>query len=270
MMTRAYRFILFLSVSILTVLPGCDSTGPGTSEVVEGPTVSVEGGGTAYAWVRLGSEDQPEAVGASLSKAAYEALTDTGHTHSGNRSIDGRPVTKDEGPVSFNLPMPDKAPPPYDHVTMLWNPEGHPPGPYVIPHLGMHFFFVSPAEQKAIKGGPVQTYPAPRYLPEGYAPLSPNVPRLGVNYADTTASEFRGQPFTHTIIYGFHEGKSTFINPMVAADFLSDRPGVATQLPQPEAYEKAGMYPTRYRVTFDTETSEYRFVLDNLVQRDGS
>ncbi|MFB6248737.1 MAG: hypothetical protein ABEL97_09225 [Salinibacter sp.] len=269
-MTRVYHVLLFLCVLILGVLPGCDGSGPAPSEVVKGPSVSIDGGGTAYAWVRLNGDDQPVAVGASLSKAAYGALTDTSHVHSGSRSADGRPTTRGGGPTSFNLPIPDEAPPPYDHVTMLWNPEGHPPGPYTVPHLGMHFFFVSPATQKAIKGGPVQTYPASKYLPDGYAPLSPNVPRLGVNYADTTASEFRGQPFTHTIIYGFHKGKSTFINPMVAADFLSDQPDVTTQLPQPEAYEKAGLYPTRYRVTFDTETSEYRFVLDDLVRRSGS
>lgn len=268
-MTRRYLPLLLLTIFL--VVTGCDSSGPGGEpEVVEGPSVSVEGGGTAYAWVRLNANDQPEAVGASLSEAAYEALADTGDAHTGGHAAGGPPITNHEGPTSLNLPMPSAAPPPYDHVTVLWNPEGHPPKPYMVPHLGMHFFFISPEKQKEIEGGPAQTLPDSKYLPDGYAALSPNVPRLGVNYADTTASEFRGQRFTHTIIYGFYEGRSTFVNPMVATDFLSERPDVETQFPQPETYEKPGLYPTRYRVTFNAEASEYRFVLDDLVRRSGS
>jgi hypothetical protein len=264
MMTRAHRFILFLSVSILTVLPGCDSTGPGTSEVVEGPTVSVEGGGTAYAWVRLGSDDQPEAIGVSFSEAAYESLTDTTDEHSKLRP-------KHDGPAEVELAFPDAAPAPYDHATVDWWPEGHPPpNVYTVPHFDAHFYFISPETRTSIEPGPAETFPSEQYVPGGYVADSVNVPGDGMHYLNTSAPEFNGEPFTHTFIYGFYEGSMSFIEPMAASDVLSADPDVTAEVPQPEAYKTSGMYPMSYRITHDDQAGEYRIVLDELVRRGGS
>jgi hypothetical protein len=57
---------------------------------------------------------------------------------------------------------------------------------------------------------------------------------------------------------------------MASAEFLSSKSDLATTVPQPEAYKRTGMYPERYRVTFNEEASEYRMVLEDLVQREDS
>jgi hypothetical protein len=174
-------------------------------------------------------------------------------------------------PASLELEFPEDVPAPYDHVTIDWWPEGHPPpNVYTVPHFDAHFYFISKDTRDAIEPGPAQTFPADEYVPEGYVADSANVPGDGMHYLNMNAPEFNGQAFTHTFIYGFYQGEPSFIEPMASAEFLSSKCDVTTTVLQPEAYKKTGMYPERYRVTFNEEASEYRMVLEDLVQREDS
>lgn len=250
----------------LFVVTGCDSAGSveGT-EVVEGPSVSVDGGGELFAWARLNGNDRPEAVGVTISEAAYQSLTDTADSHASARS------PKHEGRAIYELDFPSEAPAPYDHATIDWNPEGHPPpGVYTVPHFDAHFYFISPESQAAIEPGPAQTFPDERYVPDSYVPDSVNTPAMGMHYLNMQAPEFNGEAFTHTFIYGFYQGEHIFIEPMATTEVLSANPDVNAEVPQPEAYQKAGLYPERYRIVHDDEAGAYRIVLDELVRHDGS
>lgn len=260
---RTLSFCTALLLS-LAVVSGCDSNGVSDgSEVVKGPSVSIEGGGTATAWVRLGPDDQPEALGVSLSEAGYESLTDPGDGHNSG-------LAKHDGAV-IELEMPDQTPAPYNHATLDWNPEGHPPPDiYTVPHFDVHFYFLSPQARDAIQGGPAQTFPDEQYVPSSYAADSVNTPDMGMHYVNLQAPEFNGEPFTHTFIYGFYQGEHTFIEPMVTTDVLSSNPDVNAEVPQPETYQRTGMYPARYRIVHDTEAGEYRVVLADLNRYEGS
>ena len=264
-MTR-FRTLSFFTALLfsLAFAWGCDSTGGSDgSEVVEGPSVSIEGGGSAYAWVRLGPDDRPEAIGVSLSEAGYESLTDTSDGHTSGLAK--------HGAVHLELEVPDEAPAPYEHATLDWHPEGHPPpGVYTVPHFDAHFYFLSPQARKAIEAGPAQTFPDDRHVPSAYTPDSINTPNMGMHYLNLQAPEFNGEPFTHTFIYGFYQGEHTFLEPMVTTDVLSSNPDVNAEVPQPETYQKAGMYPDRYRIVHDAEAGVYRVVLEGLTRHEGS
>ena len=264
-MTR-FRTLSFFTALLfsLAFAWGCDSTGGSDgSEVVEGPSVSIEGGGSAYAWVRLGPDDRPEAIGVSLSEAGYESLTDTSDGHTSGLAK--------HGAAHLELEVPDEAPAPYEHATLDWHPEGHPPpGVYTVPHFDAHFYFLSSQARKAIEAGPAQTFPDDRHVPSAYAPDSINTPNMGMHYLNLQAPEFNGEPFTHTFIYGFYQGEHTFIEPMVTTDVLSSNPDVNAEVPQPETYQKAGMYPDRYRIDHDAEAGVYRVVLEGLTRHGGS
>lgn len=266
-MTR-YGLFSFISVVLFAfvVVTGCDSTGSGDGpDVVDGPSVSVDGGGSAYAWVRLDGDDQPEAVGVSLSESAFRAITDTSDAHTNWSS------PKHGEPASLVLDLPDEAPPPYDHATIDWIPEGHPPpGIYTVPHFDAHFYFVSKQTRQSVQPGPAQVFPDERYVPEGYVPDSVNTPSMGMHYLNMQAPEFNGEPFTHTLIYGFDEGEHAFIEPMVTREVLSSGPDVEAEVPQPDVYQKAGMYPRQYRIIHDSDAGEYRVVLEELVRHAGS
>jgi hypothetical protein len=203
------------------------------------------------------------AVGVSLSEAAYASLT--------NRDDDHNASAKHGGPSELTLPMPDAAPAPYNHATIDWWPEGHPPpNVYTVPHLDAHFYFVSQEKRESVQPGPAQVYPDERFVPDGYVADSVNVPGDGMHYLNLQAPEFNGEPFTHTFIYGFYRGTSTFIEPMASTDLLSSQPDVTAQVPQPEAYQRAGLYPARYRVAYNDDAEEHRFVLERLQRHEGS
>lgn len=265
---RVRPFLLSL-LALGLVLGGCDLSGSNSGpETVKGPESSIEGGGNAYTFVRLGGDGQPTAIGVSLSEEGFESLTDTSDAHTS--SAQSPPSAKHDG-ASIELDFPEEAPSPYNHVSLDWWPEGHPPPEvYTVAHLDAHFYFISKEERDAIEPGPAQTFPTDEYVPSGYVADSVNVPGDGMHYLNTQAPEFNGEPFTHTFIYGFYQGEATFIEPMVTTDFLSSTSDMTAEVPQPETYQKAGMYPLQYRIVHKEEASEYRILLTNLVQREDS
>ncbi|HJQ21063.1 MAG TPA: DUF5602 domain-containing protein [Gemmatimonadaceae bacterium] len=224
-----------------------DATSPSVREL-RGEPVSV-GSGTARTVVTMNG-DSALAVAVELSSTA----------------LDGLPADMS----GWTLPLPTNANvAPYDHVTLNWNPAGHPPpGIYSVPHFDFHFYMVSSAAQAAVVGGPEAQSPAPQYVPTDYVPDPVAVPDMGVHWTDSTAKEFHGQPFTSTFIYGSHENEFTFLEPMVTVAFLSSRPAFTQVIKTPAAVQHAGRYPTAYSVRYDPTTSTVRISLDGLVKRD--
>jgi hypothetical protein len=247
-------------LAVLLLIVGCDSNSSNDGpETVTGPAVTLEGS-TIQGWVRLDADDRPTAVGITVDEGAYEALSDTADTHS-----------KHDEAVVVELALPDAAPAPYDHATLDWNPEGHPPpGIYTVPHFDVHFFFVTEETRENIPGGPATRFPDEQYLPTGYAPDSVNTPDMGMHYVNLQAPEFNGQPFTHTFIYGAYRGEITFIEPMVTTEVLDAGPEITAPVPQPEAVQQSGFYPTEYRIVHDEAAGEYRITLVDLTHRSGS
>ena len=107
-------------------------------------------------------------------------------------------------------------------------------------------------------------------MPAGYAPDSVNTPDMGMHYVNLRAPEFNGEPFTHTLIYGFYKGNLAFIEPMVTTEVLDAGPDVTADVPQPDAYQESGFYPRQYRIVHDEEAGEYRVTLVDLTRRPGS
>jgi len=253
------RPLPFLLGALLLIV-GCDSNGSTDGpETVTGPAVTLEGS-TIQGWVRLDADDRPTAIGITIDEGAYEALSDTSDTHS-----------KHDDAVVVELALPDAAPAPYDHATLDWNPEGHPPpGIYTVPHFDVHFFFMPETTRENIAGGPATMFPDEQYVPGGYAPDSLNTPDMGMHYVNLQAPEFNGQPFTHTFIYGAYRGEIAFIEPMVTTEVLDASPNITAPVPQPEAYQQSGFYPTEYRIIHDEAAGEYRVTLADLTRRPGS
>ncbi|MBI2841856.1 MAG: hypothetical protein HYX78_00490 [Armatimonadetes bacterium] len=102
---------------------------------------------------------------------------------------------------------------------MNWNPRGHiPPGIYDTPHFDFHFYMISETDRNkitAVGDDLVITEKPPRqeHVPKGYV-LAPggSEPRMGAHWINPESSEFHGQPFTKTFIYGFYDGKMAFID----------------------------------------------------------
>lgn len=228
------------------VASACSSdTGPSGPRELDGPTVAV-GQGTAHTFVLEGSGGA-SSVGIALTPSALNALPNSD--------------------TEWTLPWPSGgAVPPWDHATLNWNVQGHPPAMYMVPHFDFHFYTIDATTQSAIAGGPdTVTVPAAN-VPQDFVSGVMAVPDMGVHWVDTLSAEMRGAPFDHTFIYGFYRGQMVFMEPMVTRDFLASRPDATAPVKQPAAFVRSGRYPTWYSVRTDADGT-VRVSLDSLQAR---
>ena len=172
--------------------------------------------------------------------------------------------------VAVNLPS---AVPPFDHVQLDWNPQGHmPDGIYNLPHFDVHFYTISREARADISchGADLvncEKRPEDRLIPKGYVPTPGGEPSMGAHWINPLSPEFNGERFTHTLIYGFYKGQMTFIEPMITTEFLLSHNDVAIPVAQPMGVVDPGFYPTLYTVRWLSVADVYEISLDGLVQR---
>ena len=213
----------------------------------DGPSVTI-GNGSAHAVV-LERGDKVQSIGIQLTDDALTNLPTT------------MPMTEWQLALPSGVTVGQ-----WDHLTLDWNPGGHPPPMvYTVPHFDFHFYMIDTPEQMAIQGGPDQTPVPDQYVPQDYASQVESVPMMGVHWADTLAAEYHGHPFDHTFIYGFHDGKMIFTEPMVTQQFLQSGADFTGHVKQPAAFQTSGLYPTSYSVHHDAAHHTITISLDSLV-----
>lgn len=235
----------------------CDgATDPG-SDTYLGPQVAV-GDGVAQTELVFDGSKRLRSVAVIFTKDALNGLPTSGPA------------------VEHVLPMPADAPATvFDHVSLDWQPQGHPPPMvYTHPHLDVHFYFISLQQRNAMTpadpefAAKATQMPAPDETPPNYAADAVGIPRMGTHWTDTRSPEHHGGLFTNTLIYGFYEGKMVFIEPMITRDHLLTEPAEALRLSVPERYPRPGAYPKEYRVTYDDAAGVYRIELREFVVQD--
>jgi hypothetical protein len=240
-------FAIGLAAAVVSFAAACsDSTDPGLGDL-KGEAVAI-GNGTARTFVRANASAQPTAIGIELSTTA----------------LDNLPTAMTE----WDLALPaGVSVPPWDHVAVDWNPQGHEPTAiYGVPHFDFHFYTITSAEQMQIAGGPDNTPVPDANVPQDYASQVISVPMMGVHWADTLSSEFHGSPFDKTFIYGFYQGRMVFVEPMVTRALLASEPNAKAVVKQPQQYQQSGLYPSDYSVRYDPATKTVRVTLESLAQ----
>ena len=211
--------------------------------------------GTVQSYVTLDAENKPLSLGVRLSENILGGLpTDP---------------MKNIPEIQFDVPKEAKMVG-IDHITLGWNPKGHEPDPiYTLPHFDLHFYLVSRKDVASVIPGPDPIIVKPQYIPKDYVSGVVAVPFMGVHYVDVTAPEFNKFTFDKTFIYGFYQGKMTFLEPMFTRDFLLKKPDFTGAVKQPTTFQKAGYYPKSYRISFDSDKKEYMVSLEGLTYHKG-
>ena len=251
--TRTVVALLASSLTLCACNSTSTSTAPASSPITTTGAARSLGSGSANTFVTSDPSGAPTEIGIQVSKSALTNL----------------PAADTE----VDLPLPAAAgATAFQDVAIDWNPQGHPPpGIYDVPHFDVHFYMVDSATRATISPADpnaLQTPPADQ-VPTGYAQLAPQVvPAMGVHWFDPASPEFHGQPFTSTFIYGFYDGKMTFIEPMVTTAFLQTKPSLAKPIALPQTYPYPGKYyPTGYRVSYDASADSYIVALTGLTKR---
>jgi hypothetical protein len=165
---------------------------------------------------------------------------------------------------------------PYDHVSLDWAQTGHgPEGVYDVPHFDIHFYMVSPETQMSIitdrsypVGPDAFAHRGPSTVPYSYFP-GPFVEMMGTHWIkkeDFSQIMFNREPFRHTFIYGTHEDKLVFIEPMITLETLRTRENIITEIDQPQNFPVINkFYPGNYAITHNAKTRVHRVSLQNFM-----
>lgn len=251
MKTNTYRVSIVLLCALTLLLSGAYASGVwAESKTVFGLPEPL-GQGTARSFVALDDQGKPVSVGVVLSKTALSGLP------------------QGTMPSELTLALPEQAAvPPFDHISIDWNPQGHEPaGIYDAPHFDFHFYFIPSAEQDKISATDEAQFanaPSGKYLPTDYQPIPGGVPRMGAHWFDPMSPEFQGIPFTATFIYGTYDGEVIFDEPMITLATLEAKQNFSHDIKQPAEVQRDGYYPKTYRFTYDDMTGEYRISLDDF------
>ena len=158
----------------------------------------------------------------------------------------------------------------FSRMTMYWEAEGHPPGPYLTPHFDFHFNTISEADLAAID---CKDLSKPTALPASYAlpdiPLPPDMAKMmgvktliglcvpGMGMHSMPASELTSKEiFRGTMVVGYYKGKPIFIEPMLTKAMLMDKKSF--DLDVPSVPGMTGVHPTKFHAEFDAAKQEYR------------
>ena len=69
------------------------------------------------------------------------------------------------------------------------------------------------------------------------------------------------------MIYGAYNGQFIFVEPMVTLDYFLSKPDFSESFSQPEKFEKAGNYPTKYNIYYDWDTGNTYVTLSDFIHR---
>jgi hypothetical protein len=250
------------------------------------------GNGWARAYVALDANGHALALGVSLDRQALEGLpneldpTSRCFDKNGNGKID---LDQHEclGDYAFLFALPQgeaaQAVAPFKWVSLNWNPHGHippAPPPWAAPHFDFHFYIQERDSVKRIRTGTCgelidcedfkrATRPIPgKYLHRDHVSVGAAVPDMGNHLIDSKSPELakNGPPFTHTFIFGAYDGRITFLEPMITRAYLVSNPSMCARIKQPQAWELAGSYPTKYCIRYLERVGRYTVSLENFIR----
>lgn len=156
-------------------------------------------------------------------------------------------------------------------LTLYWEPHGHPPGPYLVPHFDFHFYAYSADEVNAIDCAD-STKPA--QLPAAYELPDVDIPGVGMlrglcvptmGMHSLPAAELHGTtPFQKTMIAGYYHGQPIFVEPMITRATLLERRSFSLDVPEVPGRPANVRYPTTFRADYDSTAQAYKFVFSGL------
>lgn len=281
--------ITLLALTVAFATGGLHGTRTAEAATIFGEPQAL-GNGTIRGYAITGSDGKPTAVGVSFKASALEGLPVEPNRTSRCFDLDKDGKINDhgecEGDYEIRLPIPakvaDRADVPFIWAGVNWNPHGHPPLPWSVPHFDLHFYVVPTEAIDAIRVGPCDFFidcddretalkPVdPALIHPDHIDVKATVSMMGNHLIDSKTPELApgdAPPFTHTWIYGAYDGKITFYEPMITLAYLQEGPNGCTPIKQPAAWEQAGYYPTVYCIRYSADHANYTVSLEGLVLR---
>jgi hypothetical protein len=210
-------------------------------------------GGTVCTWAQMDGE-RVVALGATIPLSTIEGAP-----------ADAEMTWPPRAAGQLQLPEAAQRATGFTHLTVLWEPHGHPPGPFLTPHFDFHFYSIAPERRLEIDCSDVTK---PAGLPEGYDlpdAVIPGigtlvgicVPQMGMHSLLKSALSATTL-FDATMVVGYYRGEVIFTEPMIAREHLLKKQDFT--LPTPALPATDGVHhPTEFRAVYDAAGQAYHF-----------
>jgi len=211
------------------------------------------GGGDVISWAKVQGRSQVTEVGVTIPFSL----------------VQNPPAEEGFGPARAIsvLPFPEivRATTYFQHFELMWEPMGHQPPRYLVPHFDFHFYNVPVTENLQVFP-PDKFPPDPSRIPPGY--VYPGIftaaPQMGAHAFP--ASDLQSpDPFGAVLLVGFWEGNMTFLEPMATRDFLASKRSFVVPVPRPAVLGLQTRYPTRFSAVYTPRGDAYQLVFSQFV-----
>lgn len=154
----------------------------------------------------------------------------------------------------------------FTYASVYWEPHGHAPAAYMVPHFDFHFYF-APEEQ--IEQISCKDTVKPRTLPAGYALSDIKMPPIGELVGSCIPDMgMHAHPETDrkalwkgSMMIGYYSGKPIFFEPMITKALLLEKRSFSLPIPQDIEPASHVRYPREFRAVYLPENNAYKFTL---------
>jgi hypothetical protein len=153
----------------------------------------------------------------------------------------------------------------FSNMNVFWEPHGHPPTPYLVPHFDFHFNAIPATDVAAID---CADSAKPAAVPEAYELPDVTLPDIGHlvglcvpgmgMHALPTAELNSTTPFRQTMIVGYYHQKPIFVEPMITRAALMERRTFSLEMPTVTGAPANVRFPTGFQAQYDSTTQSYR------------
>lgn len=153
----------------------------------------------------------------------------------------------------------------FTYATIYWNPHGHEPAVFAVPHFDFHFYF---APQREIETVDCKNPLKPKALPADYAMGDVDMPGLGklvgscipgMGMHAAPAADLASKNWKGSMIVGYYNGEPIFFEPMITSALLLQKRSFSMPVPQDVASAAHVRYPKRFRAVYLAKQKVYDF-----------
>lgn len=152
----------------------------------------------------------------------------------------------------------------FTYANIYWNPMGHRPSVYSVPHFDIHFYFTP---ERVVEKIDCKDTVKPRTLPADYVLPDLNVPHLGemvgmcipdMGMHAVPAVDLNSKaPWKGSMLLGYYGGKPSFLEPMVTSALLLQKHSFTLPVPQGIAPTAHVRYPREFRAVYLPKSDAY-------------
>lgn len=134
----------------------------------------------------------------------------------------------------------------FDHVMMVYNPNGHVPGAFQFPQMNFSFYMKSRESAKNFNAQNLQDM-STELMPAGFIPIQA-IPGWGEHWVRANSPVLQDCFILHDMVTGVIDRNLAFYNPMASIELIKNNPQVTARVPLPLKVNQPGYYPTTYSI----------------------